>query len=85
MIKNYEIISNSLSQLGLQLFALRTEKKLSMESLSKLTGLTIAAISRIESGKCDPHYSTITRIMAALISRDETYKVGKTLEIIHKN
>lgn len=53
-------------QLGQALRALRQTRGLSLEELSRLSGVGIATLSHLENGNRDPRLSTISRILAAL-------------------
>ncbi len=45
---------------------LRTQEALTQRDLSERTGLTIAAISRIEQNQVEPRLSTVRRLAEAL-------------------
>ena len=45
---------------------LRNERGLTLSELSRATGITIANLHRIETGKADPHLSSVEAILEAL-------------------
>jgi transcriptional regulator with XRE-family HTH domain len=51
---------------GTKLNQLRTQEALTQRDLSERTGLTIAAISRIEQNQVEPRLSTVRRLAEAL-------------------
>ena len=53
-------------KLGSKIKYLRNRNKLSQFDISLKTGLTTRSISRIETGKIDPKYSTLVKIAEAL-------------------
>jgi transcriptional regulator with XRE-family HTH domain len=52
--------------IGTKLNQLRTQEALTQRDLSERTGLTIAAISRIEQNQVEPRLSTVRRLAEAL-------------------
>ena len=52
--------------IGTKLNLLRTQEALTQRDLSERTGLTIAAISRIEQNQVEPRLSTVRRLAEAL-------------------
>ena len=64
---------DTLSQtLARNLIRIRTEKGLSQVDLAKMSGVSNAAISRVEAGLSDPALSTVRALTAALgVSIDE--------------
>ncbi len=49
-----------------RLRALRESRGLTLDDLSRLTGIASSNLSQIETGKTDPRWSTIMRILDAL-------------------
>ncbi len=54
------------SYLGMQIKLRRTELRMTIKELSELTGITEAAISKIERGETDCKISTIALLRSAL-------------------
>lgn len=52
--------------LSKMIFEARLEKKLTQSQLAERTGLTREVITRLESGKGNPTYSTLTKVASAL-------------------
>jgi transcriptional regulator with XRE-family HTH domain len=52
--------------IGTKLNQLRTREALTQRDLSERTGLTVAAISRIEQNQVEPRLSTVRRLAEAL-------------------
>ena len=52
--------------IGTKLNQLRTQEALTQRDLSERTGLTLAAISRIEQNQVEPRLSTVRRLAEAL-------------------
>jgi len=52
--------------IGTKLNRLRTREALTQRDLSERTGLTIAAISRIEQNQVEPRLSTVRKLANAL-------------------
>ncbi len=52
--------------IGTKLHKIRTREALTQRDLSERTGLTIAAISRIEQNQVEPRLSTIRKLANAL-------------------
>ena len=52
--------------IGTKLNQLRTREALTQRDLSERTGLTIAAISRIEQNQVEPRLSTVRKLADAL-------------------
>ena len=52
--------------IGTKLNQLRTREALTQRDLSERTGLTIAAISRIEQNQVEPRLSTVRKLANAL-------------------
>jgi transcriptional regulator with XRE-family HTH domain len=52
--------------IGTKLNQLRTREALTQRDLSERTGLTIAAISRIEQDRVEPRLSTVRKLANAL-------------------
>jgi transcriptional regulator with XRE-family HTH domain len=52
--------------IGNKLNQLRTREALTQRDLSERTGLTIAAISRIERNQVEPHLSNVRKLAEAL-------------------
>ena len=52
--------------IGTKLNQLRTQEALTQRDLSERTGLTIAAISRIERNQVEPRLSTVRKLADAL-------------------
>ena len=52
--------------IGTKLNQLRTHEALTQRDLSERTGLTIAAISRIEQNQVEPRLSTVRKLSNAL-------------------
>ncbi len=53
-------------KLGSKIKYLRNKNNISQTDVSLKTGLTTRSISRIETGKIDPKYSTLVKIAEAL-------------------
>jgi transcriptional regulator with XRE-family HTH domain len=53
-------------RLGRALRAFREQARQSQEDLAHHAGITTPALSRIESGKSNPSWTTVTRILTAL-------------------
>jgi transcriptional regulator with XRE-family HTH domain len=56
----------SLPDVGRRLRELRTDKRLSIRALAKLSGLNVNTLSMIENGKTSPSVSTLQQVAAAL-------------------
>ena len=52
--------------IGTKLNQFRTREALTQRDLSERTGLTIAAISRIEQNQVEPHLSTVRKLANTL-------------------
>ena len=52
--------------IGTKLNQLRTQEALTQRDLSERTGLSLAAISRIEQNQVEPRLSTVRRLAEAL-------------------
>ncbi|MEQ8964787.1 MAG: helix-turn-helix transcriptional regulator [Azospirillaceae bacterium] len=55
-----------LAAIGARLRALRKRERLSLEELSRLSGVGIATLSHLENGSRDIRLSTLARILRAL-------------------
>lgn len=60
----------------------RQRKGLTQAELSKLTGLTVSAISMYENGKREPNYETL-ELIADFFNVDLNYLLGKTSKSTH--
>jgi transcriptional regulator with XRE-family HTH domain len=66
--------------LGVALRELRTARALTQETTAQLAGITTGTLSRIESGRENPSWSTVSRLAAALeVSLGE---LGRTVDRI---
>ena len=52
--------------LGIEIRRRRTEQSLTLEALSRLSGVEAASLSRLERGMRDPKLSTLVQIATAL-------------------
>lgn len=52
--------------LGMEIRRRRTEQSLTLEALSRLSGVEAASLSRLERGMRDPKLSTLVQIATAL-------------------
>lgn len=59
-------MGNELKVLGSRIKAVRESRGLSIRDLAELAGINKSQIVRIESGRSDPHYTTLLRIARAL-------------------
>lgn len=59
-------ISPSSIEIGLRLRMLRHERGMKQKIVAANAGLTAPQLSKIESGKVDPKWSTISRIVLAI-------------------
>lgn len=59
-------MGNELKALGSRIKAARESRGLSIRDLAELAGINKSQIVRIESGRSDPHYTTLLRIARAL-------------------
>ena len=60
----------------------RQRKGLTQAEMSKLTGLTVSAISMYENGKREPNYETL-ELIADFFNVDLNYLLGKTSKSTH--
>lgn len=58
--------SPSSIEIGMRLRILRNERGMKQKAVAANAGLTAPQLSKIESGKADPKWSTINRIIAAI-------------------
>jgi transcriptional regulator with XRE-family HTH domain len=69
-------------KLGKRLKQLRLEAKLTQEKLSIATGLSQTYISGVESGKRNPSYESLVKILKAFgISESDILKFGTDYEL----
>jgi transcriptional regulator with XRE-family HTH domain len=54
------------TDLGARLRAIRSERKLTLTDLAKLTGLSVSALSKIENGKMSPTYDRLAALASGL-------------------
>lgn len=59
-------MGNELKALSSRIKAARESRGLSIRDLAELAGINKSQIVRIESGRSDPHYTTLLRIARAL-------------------
>jgi DNA-binding Xre family transcriptional regulator len=53
-------------EIGARIRAIRQAKGLTLSHLSAISGLDVASLSLLETGKVDPHVGTLSRVAAAL-------------------
>lgn len=66
---SYEAEVTARHDLGVMLAAARTERHLTQPSLARLSGVQQAEISRIETGRGNPTFATLNRLVNALGTR----------------
>ncbi len=69
-----EIAENNLvAELVGQMIQARKEEHLSQRDLESITGIKQSVIAKMESGKTDPHLSTVLKLL---------FSMGKTLTVV---
>ena len=64
--KKQQLASDLAQAVGMQIKLRRKELKMTIEEVAQSTGMTLAAISRIEQGKSDVKMSTLAVLRSAL-------------------
>jgi len=66
MVTNDFVVKNDLYRFGQAMKTWRLGRKMTMEDVSRRSGVNISTISRLENGKCCPSYFHVRAIVRAL-------------------